>query len=249
VEDIIHTMELSNAPVVYLEPVLRTHLLEPFLDTAAQLRDSHPTTDWRWDIAFHGTLPENTHPIIENGFRVPSLSRFEGHQSRFLWNWGPGIYCSPYGTYSYSYGHRWLHGIRKEEVPVCPDATVFIFICAVLRGKIHQCESARCRQYDGLEPGYDSHRSPSQREWIVFDEKRIIPLYLMAVEKTIPEHFFPVHHRALPGCSRMDRGTEYPSVAEMNDAFRYKHRKRLLTRDQVELEVALKESIDQLGNY
>ena len=130
VEDIIYTMNLSKANVVNIEPALSIHLLEPFLDIVARLQKLYPQCDGRWDIAFHGTLPENTKPIIENGFKLPSLSKSEGHQSRFLWNWGPGIYCSPYGTYSYPFGHRWEYGIFRDHFPIDPDATVYMRRCS-----------------------------------------------------------------------------------------------------------------------
>ena len=247
VEDIICTMNLSKANVIHIEPVLSIHLLEPFLDIVARLQKAYPQSDGRWDIAFHGTLPENTKPIIENGFKLPSLSKSVGHQSRFLWNWGPGIYCSPYGTYSYPFGHRWEHGIFRDHFPIDPDATVYIFICAVIRGRIYQCELSRCRKYSGLEPGFDSHKCFSQLEWIVFDEKMIIPLYLMAIKKSIPQAFFPSHHRPLPGCSLMEPGTEDPLVTAMNTEYMYRHPKGL-THEQVVQEATLKERIIKLGN-
>jgi len=63
-----------------------------------------------WDIVFHNTLPENVSSITKHGFRIPKQ---HGHVSRFRLNWGDGIYCSPFATYSWSYGHRWENTVDK----------------------------------------------------------------------------------------------------------------------------------------
>jgi hypothetical protein len=190
----------QGAEIEHIEPIVRTSLLEIFLETANQLRQDNPEKDWRWDIAFHGTLPENISSIVEQGFKIPNQG-LGSHKPRFLVNWGPGLYCSPYGTYSYTYGHRWDYRDRGFNVIGDPGAAVGIFLCAVLRGTAFNCSKNRCRKYEGLQRGYDSHVCPSKNEWIVFDEKRIIPLCIMWVKKDVTEDvFFSDHCRVRP-CS------------------------------------------------
>ena len=84
-------------------------------------------------------------------------------------------------------------------------------------------------------------------EWIVFDEKMIIPLYLMAIKKSIPQAFFPSHHRPIPGCSLMEPVTEDPLVTAMNTRYMYRHPKGL-THEQVVQEATLKKRIIKLGS-
>jgi len=82
-----------------------------------------------------------------------------------------------------------------------PEATVGIFICAVIRSIPYTCAQRSCQRYSKLAANYDSHVSPSQHEWIIFDEKRIIPLCIMWVKKRIDDVFLPfnidffMHHQ------------------------------------------------------
>ena len=193
--DIIHYLNDQKAYVRAIEPVVRLDHLLSFLESVVFLetRDTNPCNGW--DIVFHGTLHENVPCIIQHGFRVPTKN---GHLSRFLCNWGPGIYCSPCGTYSYAYGHKWDDSAAGKMLD--PDISVAIFVCAVARGMPYQCTMDRCRKYNGLEEGFDSHLSSCQREWIVFDEKRIVPLCLLWIKRGIPEAYrWPTYERVQPG--------------------------------------------------
>jgi len=188
-QDIIHHLNDQKALVQAIEPVARLDLLQSFLESVAFLETREKNPCQGWDICFHGTSPENVPSIIQHGFRIPEKN---GHKSRFLWNWGPGIYCSPYGTYGYTYGQRWRDGEWVDE-----DIAVTIFVCAVARGRPYQCTMKRFRQCDdGL---VDSHLSRCQNEWILLDEKRIVPLCLLWVKKGIPQKYGPAHERVQPG--------------------------------------------------
>lgn len=194
--DIIHHLNNQKAYVQAIEPVVRLDHLLSFLESVVLLETRDPNPCNGWDIVFHGTLHENVPSIIQHGFRVPTKN---GHISRFLCNWGPGIYCSPRATYSYPYGHKWDDsGIPGKMLD--PDISVAIFVCAVARGMPYQCTMDRCTQYDGLEEGFDSHVSSCQREWIVFDEKRMVPLCLLWIKRGNPEAYrWPTYERVQPG--------------------------------------------------
>ena len=190
--DIIHNLNQQQAQVEAIEPVVRLDRLHLFLKSVVNLETVNKACKG-WDIVFHGTLRKNVTSIIQHGFRLPGKER---HTSRFISHWGPGIYCSPYGTYSYNYGHSWDNtGLTMLD----PDLTVAIFVCAVVRGTPYQCESPKLKKYTGLEPGFDSYVSDNQREWIVFEEERIIPLCLLWIKRGISPWSWPNHDRVKPG--------------------------------------------------
>jgi len=250
-KDIIHILYLQEAHVKHIEPVVRTDLLELFLNTATQLRQEE--RDWRWDIAFHGTLRENIPSIIEHGFKLPSRdASISGHRSRFLVNWGPGIYCSSYATYSYSYGHNWENGIHRDGVMLDPEATVGIFICAVIRGIPYTCAQRSCRRYSQLVPNYDSHVNPSLHEWIIFDEKRIIPLCIMWVKKRIDDVFFSNHYDLQPFCGNSVSVTRTKKLLAASEESKYTYqryrKKRTCFQDGAEANSEMTERIRQLGS-
>lgn len=183
--DIAHYYSLSGIEIISIEPVLRQELLQRFHTagtTLYQNPDTHSLSNYgTWDIAFHGTLPQKVGAITESGFILPG---HRGHKSRFLTNWGPGIYCSPAGMYTVQYSKPDYREILQQ------DEVTAIFVVAVFRGRPHIVENHRCHQYEGLESGFDSHveqrfvgyNLPAeicQYEWIVFDPGRIVPLCLL----------------------------------------------------------------------
>lgn len=197
-QDIVQNLDEQKALVESIEPVVRLDHLYNFLKSVLNLEAWGKDQYGGWDIVFHGTLRSNVTSIIRDGFRLPGKSK---HTSRFRSHWGPGIYCSPYGTYSYTYGHRWDSGTGGTMLD--PEASVAIFVCAVARGRPFQCEKAKIEKYTGLEEGFDSHISHNQCEWIVFDQERIIPLCLLSIKRGIPEWFWHGHNRVRP-----DQGKE-----------------------------------------
>jgi len=135
----------------------------------------------RWEIAFHGTPAKNVVSIVQDGFRLPGPTT---HEARYKCNWGPGIYCSPHAAYSLPYGrseHKTILGDGTDVV----NGVAHMFVVAVIIGRQYECARAMCRRYTGLmgkKGEFDSHVSPCGHEWIVFDERRIIPLCVMEVE-------------------------------------------------------------------
>ena len=67
-----------------------------------------------------------------------------------------------------------------------------MFVCMILRGTFVKCEyQLGC----GLKPGYDSHIDPYGNEWILFDERQVLPVYLIrekAVKIELPTCFAPI---------------------------------------------------------
>ena len=183
--DIAHYYKLSGIEIISIEPVLRQELLQRFHTAGTilyQNPDTHSLPNYgTWDIAFHGTLAHKVGPITESGFLLPG---HRGHKSRFLANWGPGIYCSPAGMYTVEYSKP------DYREALQPNQVTAIFVVAVFRGRPHVVDHNRCQQYKGLESGFDSHVEQGfvgynlpieicQYEWIVFDPGRIVPLCLL----------------------------------------------------------------------
>jgi len=192
-QDIVRNLDSQKAWVQNIEPVVRLDHLHSFLNSVVKL-EAGITDPYRgWDIVFHGTLRSNVTSIIQHGFRLPGQGK---HTSRFQSDWGPGIYCSPFGTYSYPYGHQWD---KTSQIMLDPERCVTIFVCAVARGKPFQCDVAKITKYTGLEEGFDSHISHDQCEWIVFDRQRIVPLCLLWITRGRKEWFWETHERVEPG--------------------------------------------------
>jgi Poly(ADP-ribose) polymerase catalytic domain len=179
--DILENLSTKGADVLKIEPIIRRDLVERFVEEQKMMSQRAGKDEYVWEIASHGTLRMNVPYIIRYGFRLPHT---DGYKSRFKLNWGPGIYCSPYATYSYNYGHRWDIGV-PHGIILDPDSAVAIFLCAVLRGRSYTCKPEYRQRYTGLQSGYDSHICPLNQEWVVFDDNRIIPLCLLWVKKGV----------------------------------------------------------------
>ena len=85
-KDIIHILYLQEAHVKHIEPVVRTDLLELFLNTATQLRQENPKRDLRlgycvpWNFAGEYPLDHRTRvqtPVPGLCFRSPVLLSHE----------------------------------------------------------------------------------------------------------------------------------------------------------------------------
>jgi len=130
------------------------------------------------EIVFHGTPRRNVAGIVQHGFLVPGRKGLgEKVEVRCGSTWGQGIYSSPNPTYCISYtdttsneganGRSLLPGMK-------------LIVCAVLMGRRRQLRQSEYRRSnDSAIYSYDSHVSPSGQEWIVFDERQIIPLIVL----------------------------------------------------------------------
>jgi len=77
-----------------------------------------------------------------------------------------------YSTYEAGQGGDFT---SPKDVPGCR-----ILVCAVLMGMPLQVERARARRVEGLlSEDPQSHTSPDQYEYIVFDSAQIIPCYVL----------------------------------------------------------------------
>jgi len=206
--DIVQNMERQHGKILSLQPVVKLELLRSFLKEVTLIDDKYSDPEDQkyggWDICFHGTLPGNVSSITKHGFRIPKQ---HGHVSRFRLNWGDGIYCSPFATYSWSYGHRWENTV--DEVMLDPEIDAPIFICAAVRGKPFECRPEYSGKYTTLMEGYDSHVARSSQEWIIFNEHRIVPLCLLYLRKlSFPEEPFFNHIRVTVGCGNNVRSQQ-----------------------------------------
>lgn len=175
--DIVQSVDSRGLEVTAIEPVMRKDLLTRFEMSLKSLRNKRNDDSFGWEIAFHGTAVKNVGNIIQKGLLMPGRSHVRG------------IYTSPYASYSFRYSESRSPGV--ESVPV--------FVCAVIRGKA----------YDGynntLEAGYDSHGSGKHGEWVVFDESRILPLFVLWVKRSSKGATTNDQSRVKPGCGRKGR--------------------------------------------
>jgi hypothetical protein len=177
--DIVQNLHSPGVEVLSIEPVINAKRWISSMEEINRLNKGTSTNhDWvRWDIALHGTPEENVPGIVEHGFQLPNK---DGHKSRFQVNWGPGIYSSPYSTYALWYGN-WI----RNNVQIQRKEIVHIFVCAVNRGRRqYSCRGENRCKHRELMDGFGSHVSPDGNEWVVFDERRIVPLCVMRVQKT-----------------------------------------------------------------
>jgi hypothetical protein len=210
ISDIVHNLASQKATVTAIIPVLKPHLLEAFLKQVLKIEPRSPED--RWDIVFHGTPPKNVTSIMSDGFKLPNEA---GHCSRFSCSkWGPGLYCSPFGTYSYWYGYGYetvLGSLESRRMDANNDAPVFV--CCVVRGKQFRCEEAKRWIYERLEPGFDSHVSPREREYVVFDQYRLLPLCLLWIRKDIESPWFENHtHLGVGTGTSVDKNVSVPAA-------------------------------------
>ena len=88
-----------------------------------------------------------------------------------------------------------LRNLRQD-----PGSQGYSAICAVNRGRcFYEGRKERRCGYTHLMVGYGSHIAPNGLEWIVFNEKRVVPLCVMRVRR---EHLNALlgHVGVQPGC-------------------------------------------------
>jgi hypothetical protein len=146
--------------------VLRREAIERFMVKRAMLlARGHPA---RIDTAYHGTKPDRIQSCIDHGLLVPGslipgTTRTVSHATDTGY-FGCGIYVTPHRNYAEGYAHGGS-----------------IFVCLVLRGKSTQVDyQLGCK----LTTGFDSHVNPGGCEWILFEDRQVLPIYLIHNETT-----------------------------------------------------------------
>jgi hypothetical protein len=141
-----------------IENILRTDLIFRFRKYEAMLKNKYnPFSGFtKMDIAFHGTIQDRLHNIVEKGLIIPNA---ENGLDAFTCGarYGNGIYVSPDPRFSINY-------CRGDSC---------LLVCAVLPGKKYKCSSNMWST--NLKTGYDSHISSDETELVLFDEAQVLP--------------------------------------------------------------------------
>eukprot|EP01087_Luapelamoeba_hula_P016273 TRINITY_DN49_c1_g1_i1.p1 TRINITY_DN49_c1_g1~~TRINITY_DN49_c1_g1_i1.p1 ORF type:complete len:816 (+),score=176.19 TRINITY_DN49_c1_g1_i1:2-2449(+) len=150
----------NNMTIKTIENVLKPELVIGFEASWERLKSARGSGEAQPRLAYHGTAEHNIDSILDKGLLVPGQDKAVGHATDTGW-WGKGIYLSP--NHSLSVGY--CRGGKK------------LLLCAVTMGKIYKCSS----RIDGgaLQVGYDSHEDPSGQEYVLFDNTRVLPCYLV----------------------------------------------------------------------
>ncbi|KAJ7022441.1 hypothetical protein C8F04DRAFT_1138204 [Mycena alexandri] len=161
--------------LLHAECVIRADLRKRFMQMKSHLqakgrREHHG----RRSIVFHGTPRQNVGSIVSSGFVVPGnpTRAGQGVEVRYGTTWGQGIYTSPDPCYSLSY----TDDTRSRGPTAFPGQK--LIVCSVLMGKRHDVYDYR-RYSPEVEEGYDSHVSPSELEYVVFEGAQVLPLFVL----------------------------------------------------------------------
>ncbi|KAF5385950.1 hypothetical protein D9615_002665 [Tricholomella constricta] len=181
IQTIVSTLPKSTR-LLHAEIVLRIDLRRRYLDMQRKIQqdatrgiNDRRAKDTAWDrygqetIVFHGTLRRNVGSIVRSGFIVPGEKTATGEHVQ-------GIYTSPDPDYSLSYTDWTPEGGVKGRRRLLPGQK--LIVCAVLMGRRHLMSSTR-RLKPTVEQGFDSHVSPNEMEYVVFNSAQVLPLYVL----------------------------------------------------------------------
>ena len=135
---------------------------------------SRDSKDCRERVSFHGTHPKNLTSILRTGllrFKHPLNPCKSQVDDGYFGSNKKGIYVSRYADYTLKYSNR--------VCPVEPRDEVKTIMFKTLPGR-----SLHIAKLSGpIDPtdGYDSHSSPSNLEWYLFDEAQACPQYVLSV--------------------------------------------------------------------
>ncbi len=160
-----------NYSIVEIESILNPPLCARFEHRWKELKDHHQAEgsgiEVKPQLAYHGTAEANIEKIKRTGLLVPGKDYgpgigIIGHATDTGF-WGKGIYLSPNASVSVGY---------------CRGGSVLL-INAVLMGRIFKCTNLIHGQ--PKRDGFDSHQDPSGNEWILFDERQVLPCYAVKI--------------------------------------------------------------------
>jgi len=177
----------SGVTILGSENVLNSRLVRRFERMRTRLEKKYQGHHYyhkflSTEIVFHGTQRKFIPNIITRGFVKPGdVMNKNGDrlQVRCGSTFGRGIYTSPSPRYSMSYTD--VEPATRRGVPGQK-----IIVCAVLMGRRHSCSDNIYRLMDSATSGYDSHMSPSEYEYIVFNAAQLLPLYVLHVTNGVP---------------------------------------------------------------
>ncbi|KAG6917221.1 hypothetical protein DXG01_003335 [Tephrocybe rancida] len=169
--------------LLHAEIVLRTDLRRNYeaMRLKIQQQATRDISDRRkkdavWDqfgkeeIVFHGTPRHNVGSIVRSGFVVPGQQTVDGEKVH--------VRCgSTWGMVGQRfYTDVTTAGIKQRGRRLLPGQK--LIVCAVVMGRRRLMTETR-RYIPTVEPGFDSHVSPSQLEYIVFNSAQVLPLYVL----------------------------------------------------------------------
>lgn len=149
----------GNCSVNKVQYIVNPPLVKQFNQTREKFKKSRGDQESRPILVFHGTQDANIKPIVENNFKVPGQQGFQHRTDTGYY--GRGVYFSEYPKYSMSY----IQGTQQ------------LLMSQILPGKVYRCTGKI--QGSALQTGYDSHLSPDGNEWVIFDNKQILPFYIV----------------------------------------------------------------------
>jgi len=158
-----------------------------FSEAKASREATHETT--AVVAGYHGTGSDSVKYITRSNFRLPTSGKPTRTDGWFGSAWfGLGVYFSSHPDYCIKYcvapGERIGIGFAGRVVRA-----------DLLPGRVYTMDSVN--EGCPLEPGYDSHTSPSGYELVLFDTSRILPRYVVSfrVEQPIGVHFLAAPER------------------------------------------------------
>ena len=117
---------------------------------------------------YHGTHPDNIAAIIQNNLSMEKKGQLDS-------GWfGAGMYFSQYADYCMQY-----HTTGKFERVKAGDSGKLLQF-DILPGRMHQLEEVKMG--GEREMNFDSHCSPNEFEYVMFDPRHVLPRYVISFE-------------------------------------------------------------------
>ncbi|KAI0004441.1 ADP-ribosylation [Xylariaceae sp. FL0662B] len=132
-------------------------------------------------VTFHGTSRQYVPSIVRHGFLKPGSrdpGTGEAHEIRCGATYGRGIYSSPNPQFSLCYSGYECHATKANEF-----FGIKLLVCATLMGRTAQMHREdNWRSESEPYPGADSHVANRGLEYIVFDPRQILPVYVIHID-------------------------------------------------------------------
>ncbi|KAI9350082.1 hypothetical protein BDR26DRAFT_891409 [Obelidium mucronatum] len=121
--------------------------------------------------AFHATKSGNVQSICSNNVSMGKIGQTDKGY------FGAGLYFSQYADYTFAYAHD----STARPIKAGEKGTVIMF--NVLLGKTYRVQNLTLGA--SKMAGYDSHVSPKECEWIIFDNTQCVPVYVFEFEAEV----------------------------------------------------------------
>jgi hypothetical protein len=132
-------------------------------------------------LTFHGTQRHTVRSIVQYGFVKPGKQI--GNTGQILEircgnTYGCGVYSSPFADFALSYTGQFGLPTSKADIP-----SLKLIVCATIMGRPAAVSRAdNWREYSYAMDGADSHVGNNGHEYIVFDERQILPCYVIHLD-------------------------------------------------------------------